>query len=68
MHYKLNIDRYNVDMNMDYLELEHSRVLKLAIARTKTFNDHGNNYYWKRLQDLDWIIEIKKSLETKLRS
>ncbi len=65
MYYKINLDRYNVNMELKYLIAEHSRVLDLAEARTRTFKDHKNNYYWKRLEDIEWLIELKQRNELK---
>lgn len=65
MFYKVNINKYNLDLSLPKLMAEYSRVYHLAKNRTKTFQDHKDNYYWKRLNDLEILIELKKNQENK---
>lgn len=65
MFYKMNIDKFNINKSLPDLMSEYSRIYHLATARTKTFQDNKDNYYWKRLQDLEMIIELKKRSEFK---
>lgn len=59
---------YNRVLTLKEFNCLRNKLLIRAKARTKNFNDKGNNYYWKQLEDIEnqfpeykglGIIEIK---------